>query len=79
MGNETDAVVRPHPPFSWLVALSGDTDKLRRFLQDLNVKEAEEVTLVGTFVQEYAEELTPPAQQDLQWLGESLLLVRVWC
>lgn len=45
------------------------------YLLDLNVKEAEEVTLVGTFVQEYAEELTPAARQDLQWLGESLLLV----
>eukprot|EP00904_Undaria_pinnatifida_P004085 jgi/Undpi1/13678/HiC_scaffold_9.g03332.m1 len=45
------------------------------YLLDLNVKEAEEVTLVGTFVQEYAEELSSPARQDLQWLGESLLLV----
>lgn len=48
-------------------------------MQDLNVKEAEEVTLVGTFVQEYAEELSSPARQDLQWLGESLLLVSAWC
>lgn len=44
--------------------------------QDLKVKEAEEVTLVGTFVQEYADDLTPGARRDLQWLGESLLLVR---
>lgn len=43
--------------------------------QDLNVKEAEQVTLVGTFVQEYHEELSPSSRRDLQWLGESLLLV----
>lgn len=43
--------------------------------QDLKVKEAEEVTLVGTFVQEYADDLVPGARRDLQWLGESLLLV----
>ena len=55
-------------------------DKPRRpIFQDLNVKEAEEVTLVGSFVQEYAEELRPTARQDLQWLGESLLLVRSQC
>lgn len=39
------------------------------------MKEAEEVTLVGTFVQEYADDLAPGARRDLQWLGESLLLV----
>ncbi|CAM9607802.1 unnamed protein product [Ectocarpus sp. 4 AP-2014] len=45
------------------------------YLLDLKVKEAEEVTLVGTFVQEYADDLAPGARRDLQWLGESLLLV----
>lgn len=43
------------------------------------MKEAEEVTLVGTFVQEYSDHLTPGARRDLQWLGESLLLVREQC
>lgn len=43
--------------------------------QDLNVKTAEEVTLVGRFLQEYSPSLVPSARRDLQWLAESLLLV----
>lgn len=39
------------------------------------MKEAEEVTLVGRFVQEYNDKLPPSARRDLQWLAESLLLV----
>lgn len=30
---------------------------------------------MGTFEQEYADDLTPGARRNLQWLGESLLLV----
>lgn len=41
------------------------------------MKRAEEVTLVGTFVQEYSPDLVPGARRDLQWLAESLLLVSV--
>lgn len=44
------------------------------YLLDLNVKTAEEVTLVGRFLQEYSPSLVPSARRDLQWLAESLLL-----
>ncbi|CAM9304957.1 unnamed protein product [Choristocarpus tenellus] len=40
---------------------------------DLNVKEAEKVTLVGTFIQEYNPVLPPKAIKDLKWMAESLL------
>ncbi|CAM9191009.1 unnamed protein product [Ascophyllum nodosum] len=45
------------------------------YLLDLKIKEAEKVTLVGTFVQEYHADLTPSSRRDLKWLCESLLLV----
>ncbi|CAM9446182.1 unnamed protein product [Discosporangium mesarthrocarpum] len=43
------------------------------YLLDLNIREAEKVTLIGTFVQEYDSNLPPEAMKEVKWMAESLL------
>ena len=47
-----------------------------RFLQDVNIKTAEAVTLIGTFVQETDPALTSAQTAELRWLCESLILTK---